>query len=105
MTPRRWSPFLVDPKIAQISEYVGSNARYREEVRWTKAYVTPRAMPGISHDCSLLLAVIRRYCWLFLAVIFSPLLSKNEGFCGRDPAPGCSFAGLSAVSVAPTDIS
>jgi hypothetical protein len=60
---------------------------------------------GFPHDCSLLLAVIQRYCWLFLAVIFSPLVSKNEGFCGRDPTPGCSFAGFSAVSAAAPKIS
>jgi hypothetical protein len=30
----------------------------------------PRAIAGISYNCSLLLAVIRRFCWLFLAVIF-----------------------------------
>jgi hypothetical protein len=30
----------------------------------------PRAIAGISYNRSLLLAVIRRYRWLFLAVIF-----------------------------------
>src|ERR1700730_13523274 len=32
-----------------------------------------RAIAGIFYKCSLLLAGIRRFCWLFLAVIFSPL--------------------------------
>jgi hypothetical protein len=40
----------------------------------------PRASVGISYNRSLLLAVIRRFCCLFLAVIFSLLLSKAQGF-------------------------
>jgi hypothetical protein len=53
----------------------------------------PRAIAGISNNCSLSLAVIRRFCWLFLAVIFSPLLSKLQGFCGRDRGAWLFFVG------------
>jgi hypothetical protein len=53
----------------------------------------PRAIAGISNNSSLLLAVIRRFCWLFLAVIFSPLLSKLQGFCGRDRGAWLFFVG------------
>jgi len=45
-----------------------------------------------------LLAVIRRFCWLFPAVIFSALLSDFQGFRGRDRTAGCFFAGLSAAA-------
>ncbi len=45
-------------------------------------------------DCSLLLAVIGRRCWLFLAVTFSPQLSKSQRFRGRDQKPGCFFCGI-----------
>jgi hypothetical protein len=41
----------------------------------------------------VLLAVIRRFCWLFLAVMFSPLLSKLQGFCGRDRGAWLFFVG------------
>jgi hypothetical protein len=44
----------------------------------------------------LILAVIRGFCWLFLAAILSPPLSKGEHFLGRGQTAGCFFAGLSA---------
>jgi hypothetical protein len=84
MTSRRWSPFLVDPKIAQISEYVGLRAPM------------PRGSPLDQSLCQLL-AVIPRYCWLFLAVILLPVLAKKRGFLRLRPEAWLFFAGLSAI--------